>query len=717
MTSLLRLVLNPHPANLELLKRLMRGLTLMIFFSLSLAYADLRLIDGPPLGDGYGKCSDGFCYYEDVCPDFIEEGGPRAHPEYTCGGTQPPADIGVYFVDIEPNPNDPGPCGDGSCLYEPVCHEPGEAQNRDLRGLPDYLCGSGNDPRDLGNTPPTDENPPQEEEENPGGDGCVFGCEEPTEEPTENPTEEPTGEEECTDVLGMPCEEPGETDPEQEPTDDGGNTGEECTDALGMPCEGGTTPTEGGGEGGDGGIDCEWFGINCPGDENTEDPEDGSETPGGTPPTEGGETGESGGDGGCDIFTGEGCGGTGGDDTPSTGNPEGGTGGGEGGESGECNVFAGDDCGNGGGDNPYGEGSDPGDYEWGTGEPGTVGGGGSGNWEDFLGDMEGYYNEAMPYLEYAQSIYSLFKDFSWDKFMDIACQTATGANGDGTGDSQTAQEITCKIGDMYERVASIAEDGITFREVADEVLKEVSLADLGVDFLSAEQFETLGSRVVGVFNSDAPIFERVAEMYDIGKEGVDLMEASYRSGNGGTAHDLINFSPLLTQARNTWNQEQARTNGTMLETYLSLEGVQDIATSQVESTFTETHGEGVKDVVAKFINREAQSAVSTRATVQEVVSAITAYMAQDADQFAYLSEQLTLQAQQEVLTTNVLQKQAVALMEMKNMEIAERESNIQAAIQNSQSIIADQGKKVISVFQSFGNFDGDHEALPLVVLK
>jgi hypothetical protein len=92
---------------------------------------------------------------------------------------------------------------------------------------------------------------------------------------------------------------------------------------------------------------------------------------------------------------------------------------------------------------------------------------------------------------------------------------------------------------------------------------------------------------------------------------------------------------------------------------------------------------------------------------------MTRYMEQDADQFAYLSEQLTLQSQQEVYSTHVLQTLATTMLEEQSREIKARQSAVnQAAYQKIQEVTRSVDG-VVNVAQSFMTLTGDHEPLDL----
>jgi hypothetical protein len=308
---------------------------------------------------------------------------------------------------------------------------------------------------------------------------------------------------------------------------------------------------------------------------------------------------------------------------------------------------------------------------------------------------------------------NLIDDFSWDKFIGFACNAATTVDGaEQTTTSGDVKSITCDIASFYEEVKGLAEDNqLTIDDIAKSFFSETSLADLGLGFVTSEQLQGWGTRLNAALDSENP------------QDGLRLAEEIYReigqteyensaTTNMNSPDGIISMAPALELGRAFSIQETARNGVQQFQATANTQGSSDIARAQAESDFTETLGEGVKDTVAPAIRNEAYSAVSTRATVQEVVNSITAYMAQDADQFAYLSSQLTLQAQQEVYTTHTLQLVANSLLEDQSRETRSRQAELNTAITNNISSVQNSGDKFTGALRSFLSLDGQHDPVP-----
>lgn len=302
------------------------------------------------------------------------------------------------------------------------------------------------------------------------------------------------------------------------------------------------------------------------------------------------------------------------------------------------------------------------------------------------------------------SLGGLLDNFTWDGFIEFACQAAIAANEQaGSDTSQEAEDIVCSIAGFYEDVQELAEDGQeTVDNLSSGIFTEDGVADLSFGFLSSGQIQGFDQRIRTALSSDNPqdrlsagmaIFKEIAEM--------DYTNRRNAANSGNTPDSTTSMIPMLDFSNVVTLQETARNNMQQYVAASNTKGVSDIAKMQVDSKYTETAGEGVKDVIAPGILKEAEAAVSTRATVQEVVSAITAYMSQDADQFAYLSEQLTLQSQQQVYTTSTMQLVATSIIEERNSEVRKRTATMNVAIANSTNRFQNSADQFTGVLRSW----------------
>jgi hypothetical protein len=306
------------------------------------------------------------------------------------------------------------------------------------------------------------------------------------------------------------------------------------------------------------------------------------------------------------------------------------------------------------------------------------------------------------------SLGGLLDNFTWDGFIDLACKLEGEDNEEGG--------VFCDIASFYNEVKDLAKDNeTTIDDVASEIFSETSLADLALGFLSPEQQEEFGGLIEAALRADTP-----QERITLGKQAYeDVATAQWENyqksiANGNLSDTTTSLSPVLQRGEATALQEQARIGTQTFQAASNTKGSSDIANAQVESTVVETMTEGVKDVIAPAVYKEAQTAVSTRATIQEVVSGLTKYMAQDADQFAYLSYQLTLQSQQQVYSTHSLQLIATSLLNQESEKVKSRQAAINAAITNNTNSVEGGAEKLTGTLRSWLSMKGGHERLPRI---
>lgn len=302
--------------------------------------------------------------------------------------------------------------------------------------------------------------------------------------------------------------------------------------------------------------------------------------------------------------------------------------------------------------------------------------------------------------------------FKWDTFVTFACDSAKAADEYANSDlSKDAEEKVCDIAELYEEVQNLFEDSsVTVNDIGTEMFSENSFSEIGFGFLDSEQLRNVKEKIDQALDNEKPQ-DRIAQAEEIFREAARA-ELENRENMDFVAEDIIGFSSVLELGKIDAAQDFARDNMQQFQVAANTKGSFDIAKTQADSDYAEAVSGGVKDVIAPIIRHKSESAVSTRATVQEVVGAITSYMAQDADQFAYLSTQLSLQAQQSVYTTHSLQVVASTLVSEQSQKTRERQARIDAAITNSTNIVSDGAVKLVSTLSSFSSLQGDDEPLP-----
>jgi hypothetical protein len=317
------------------------------------------------------------------------------------------------------------------------------------------------------------------------------------------------------------------------------------------------------------------------------------------------------------------------------------------------------------------------------------------------------------------SLAGVIDNFSWDGLLDFACNAATTVDGaEQTTTSGDVAEVACGVAGFLEEVTALTENGaVTIDDVAQTLFSNSTLFDLTMGgLLTGEELQGYQQQIEAALDSDTPqeAVEAARDLFtDVAQTQYENYDKAPEGSVEGVADGAIDLSPNLQAVRALGIQEQANNSTAQFQTMVDTRASSEIAQAQAESTFAEDLNEGVQEKLAPALREEAYSAVSTRATVQEVVNSITRYMEQDADQFAYLSEQLTLQSQQEVYSTHVLQTLATTMLEERSQELKSHQSAINLAIYRNTETINQSVDQVANVAGSFTEFKGEHEPLDL----
>jgi hypothetical protein len=307
------------------------------------------------------------------------------------------------------------------------------------------------------------------------------------------------------------------------------------------------------------------------------------------------------------------------------------------------------------------------------------------------------------------SLGGLIDDFTFDKFLDFACQAATAANGEAqSGESQGAQDTICTITSMFTEVEGLFDENEQTMEESQGLFADSSLFGMNVGNLIAGnpgQLEGVMKEIEAFLAEKDP--SKMTEMARATFEKMAVTEArNYEVATPGSIQGDFNTAmesnPQLGMAHVQGLYQQADLNTKVVENMAALEGSRGIAQAMSDSTAPDKLVEAItpgkdKKGVAPAIRDEANAAVSTRATVQEVVEAITYYMEQDVRQFAYLSEQLTLQAQQQVYTGKMLQMSADAILAEQKQENSQARAKLEAAVHEVTVQVTDSGEKVTTM--------------------
>lgn len=307
-------------------------------------------------------------------------------------------------------------------------------------------------------------------------------------------------------------------------------------------------------------------------------------------------------------------------------------------------------------------------------------------------------------------------DMTLSDLFASACEAATNVdavdegqdNNPEDGDLENAKKAACKVSQIAEQINKLLEDThLTVEDIANSPLAEDIIYSLGG---SPEQVKAYAQRIDGIINGNKSASEIAQESIELAK---DIVEDEWKNrdsaeGTADMAREYFGVVEPYLEARDL--QKFARLLSARFQLAANTQGSGETLKTQdpeLATAITET----VENVAAPKHRAEAATAVSTRATVQEVVNVMTAYMEQDATQFARLSQQLTGLAMQMVYTTHSLQLAADAIIAQESEEDREKQANLEAAANNGITRITDVGKLVEVVLASYTQYDGEYEAI------
>jgi hypothetical protein len=309
----------------------------------------------------------------------------------------------------------------------------------------------------------------------------------------------------------------------------------------------------------------------------------------------------------------------------------------------------------------------------------------------------------------AGGIGGLLNDFSWNKIPGFACKTATAVNGrENTGTSGGAQKTLCGLAATYDSAKKLTDNyDKTLHTWGKNLFLDFATKDLGLgSYLTREQLAGFTTRVEAALNDREDPLKIVTEFSKIAKEKTAMENANYASAPEGTLentyYNIMQQSPVLKMQQGLSQLEKEQIAITQGQSMTNVMQSGRIAEEQNASQFQEDHNDAVQQIAPAILD-EATSAVSTRATVQEVVTAITIYMQQDAQQFAYLSEQLAIQTQQQVYVTNELHLLTQSMMEERLNEIQARQYALKNALNTNVKKYETAADRMITVGKSFVN--------------
>jgi hypothetical protein len=344
---------------------------------------------------------------------------------------------------------------------------------------------------------------------------------------------------------------------------------------------------------------------------------------------------------------------------------------------------------------------------------GTPGGGGGG-----LTGLLGTLNSVLGNLGSIQAAWGALEglfsgDFSFTKLLDAACKAATAAEGVATSEGSTdagygdAKKGFCGLSNFVADIETKGNDieGILesfSKNVFGSAIQTASVLGANVTPEQAAEWQTTLNSILSGESKDIPArMQAFAE--NIANTERNNNRTAPNSTAAGVTNDIATLAPGLQytldrdyifQAVNYRSLGQSITNSIMAA---------EIAKRLSKDTTLMDYYKLTEQAVAPDIRKEARTSVSTRATVQEVVNAITRYMEQDAHNTAFLSDQLTAQVQQQATTNHQLHLMTQSMIEKDIRESQEKMGAIQKQLFETKAQLEGLTNQLTAVMCSFVN--------------
>jgi hypothetical protein len=311
----------------------------------------------------------------------------------------------------------------------------------------------------------------------------------------------------------------------------------------------------------------------------------------------------------------------------------------------------------------------------------------------------------------AGSLTNLINDFSFENLLGFGCGAATSADEVATEqnspDAGTYGEVAstvCSIEQYYQEIQALSTNyEEIFKTWGKNLFTDFLQYDLGLgtDF-SREELQGYIDQVDQIIAGDEDPDKLISVMQDVAaKKAEKNQQALANAPEGSQEYVFEQWMQQNPQIR--WMNgalEIAKYNNTVTQGQSMSNLLQSgkIADTQMESDVMDTLNKNVNEVVAPLIRDEAKTAVSTRATIQEVVNALTIYMQQDVDTMTHLSKQLAMQSQQEVYTAQQLNTLVNTLLQEERNRIEEQ----QTALRQGANKIQTEQDKATDMFVGVG---------------
>jgi hypothetical protein len=314
------------------------------------------------------------------------------------------------------------------------------------------------------------------------------------------------------------------------------------------------------------------------------------------------------------------------------------------------------------------------------------------------------------------------EDLSVSNLLDAACQVApavegaidgeappssggnTSNDGSSSGGEQKVTEVACGVLSVVENIASGGENLEAILETYGKDAFVYMLTNLSDD-VTAEQAQALQQVIAAAVNGE--VEDLPGEIAAIGENYVKTKIANLENASEGTSESVLkDIATLVRSLKYQIAQESLKQAGDVEvigQSQANHKASEEIARRETEDTTMQKQHEIVTEDVTPILRQEATTSVSTRATVQTVVNAITQYMEQDSANMSVLNGRLVQQIQQQAHTNHQLYLLVQSLKQESLEESQRKEAQLEQQLNAQWRALSTSINQFYAMTHNFGS--------------
>jgi hypothetical protein len=319
-------------------------------------------------------------------------------------------------------------------------------------------------------------------------------------------------------------------------------------------------------------------------------------------------------------------------------------------------------------------------------------------------------------------LFNLTNNFTFDGLIGFGCTAATAADeyaqSTESPDSGTYSDVAdtvCSLGEYYTEIKGLSQNyEEIFKGWGKNLFTDFMQYDLGLGTsFSRAELEGFSERIKAVVEGDEDPDKLFGVFQQIAQEKATKNQETYTNAPEGTSaaayEKAMANSPSLRTQQGLIEMEKYQNTMTQGQSMANLLQSGKIADTQMESDVMESLNKDINEQVAPGLREDAATAVSTRATVQEVVNTLTLYMQQDVDTMTHISKQLALQSQQEVYTAQQLGIVADSLLKEERSKLEAKQAALRNGFSKYEKEFGQATDGLVSVGGSIANLGNADE--------